>query len=603
MSFINAQYLSYLLFGFIVLTLIFYKINSGYFKWIKSYWFYEQSNWNKFSNFLYTISMLLFLLSLLDLRGPETKVRANLPDQKTLIVIDSSLSMLSEDVRPNRFVKSLQIARHFVKSAAGHQLAIVLFSDSQKRIIPFTDDIDLLDSRIAGLEKTNAVGGGTNISQAITEAASYFESDSSDEAKGSGGNILVFTDAEEGEEHFKLELPSNINLAIVGIGTAKGGNIPIRNEDGSFRGYKMNKNEQVTTRLDEAYIKNIGKSVKNFRYWIANSYSMPTEEIMNFFRTTYNLKHNNGDMRVRPVFSHFILIPAIIVYCLSVIFGRFNSLRTMKTIILTFFLVSTISGLRAEEEKPKELSPEIRQDLGKIKEGKATREEILKTAEKLLKAKENEKAQDLYTEYANKKDEEAVRFNHATSLLQNGRIKEALPLVQDLMTRSKDEDLKEKMRNNLATAVQKQKEQKENKNNDKKDDKKDNKENKENKDKKNGQNKEDDKNKKPDQGKSEQKDNKKSESKDNKDDKKDQNKDKKKDEKNEDKKDGDDGKKDEPKKPQTLEEKEKEIEQKRKMTKTPGMIKQIMNDDRELQKKLLDTQTKEKGELKPKRDW
>jgi len=39
------------------------------------------------------------------------------------------------------------------------------------------------------------------------------------------------------------------------------------------------------------------------------------------------------------------------------------------------------------------------------------------------------------------------------------------------------------------------------------------------------------------------------------------------------------------------------------MTKIPGMVKQIMNDDRELQKKLMDTSTKEKGDLKPAHDW
>ena len=55
--------------------------------------------------------------------------------------------------------------------------------------------------------------------------------------------------------------------------------------------------------------------------------------------------------------------------------------------------------------------------------------------------------------------------------------------------------------------------------------------------------------------------------------------------------------------PKTIEEKEKEIEQKRKMTKTPAMIKQIMSDDRDLQKKMMDTSTNIRGEQKPKRDW
>jgi Ca-activated chloride channel family protein len=589
----------------------------GYFKWIKSYWFFEQSNWNKISNFLYGLAIFLFLLALLDLRGPEMKVRANLPDQRTLIVLDSSLSMLSEDIRPNRFVKSLQLARHFVKGAAGHQIAIVLFSDLQKRIIPFTDDIDLLDSRLAALEKTNAVSGGTNISQAITEAAGYFESDSKEETKDSGGNILVFTDAEEGEEHFKLNLNKNINLALVGVGTAKGGNIPLRYDDGAVRGYKTVKGEQVITKLDENYIRELGKGVTNFRYWIANSYSLPTEEVMNFFRSIYNTKHNNGDMRVRPVFSHYILIPAIAVYCLSVLLGRFHSLRMIKSMLLIFLLAFGITKVQALDEEPKELPPEIKKDLSRIREGKASRVEILKTAEKLLKAKEEEKATELYSEYTNKKDEEAIHFNHATSLLKASKIKEALPLIQELLNKSNNEDLKNKMRSNLSIALKNQKEEKDQKKQDKEDDKKDNNENKDKdqKDQKDDQKKEDKNNKqdnkkndKQEKGNQNKKDNKdksgkeKSEDKDKKEKEKEKDKEKNKD-KDKDKNKGDEGEKPEEQKPQTLEQKEKEIEQKRRMTKTPGMIKQIMSDDRELQKKLMDTSTKEKGDLKPQKDW
>ncbi|MBY0414013.1 MAG: VWA domain-containing protein, partial [Bdellovibrionales bacterium] len=338
MNFVNTKYLPHIIGGVIFLAILFSYLNSKYFKWIKTYWFFERSWMSRITAFVYIISIALMLISLLDLRGPEQKVKSELPDQKTIIILDSSTSMFAEDVRPNRFGKAIQLARHFVKSAAGHQISIVLFSDLQKRLIPFTDDIDLLDSRLAALEKTNAVGGGSNISQAIAEAVGYF----GDDGKNASGNILVFTDAEESEGSFDIDLGSGINLAVIGVGTAKGSNIPLRWEDGSFRGYKMNKGEQVITKLDEAYIKKLGKNVKNYKYWIANSYSLPTEEIMNFFRSIYNKTNGKGDMRVRPVFSHLILIPAIILYCISIVLGRFASFKTLASfLILSFFVGSS----------------------------------------------------------------------------------------------------------------------------------------------------------------------------------------------------------------------------------------------------------------------
>lgn len=549
------------------------------------------------------------LISLLDLRGPEERIKSSIPDQKTIIILDSSASMLAEDIRPSRFSKAIQMARHFVKNAAGHQISIVLFSDIQKRLIPFTDDIDLLDSRLAALEKTNSVSGGSNISQAIAEAAGYLD----DDKNSATGNILVFTDAEESEEGMDVELGNNINLAVVGIGTAKGGNIPLRWDDGSFRGYKTSKGEPVITRLDEAYIKKIGKNVKNYKYWIANSYSLPTDDILNFFRGSFNKATGKGDVRIRPVFSHLILIPAIVIYCLSVVLGRFGSFKKVLSLAIIFFSLTGGEASFADENEKnvKPLPASLVQKLNKMKSGKADRKEVLKIAEELMKNNQDERARELYNEYAKDGDEDAVKFNRATALLKTNRFDEAMPLIQSVMQNSKSEKMKDQMRKNILLAMNQgsgdknkdnKKDKDEQKEDDQKKDSKDGKEGQDKKDQKGDQNKEGqgskDKNDKNGQGKENQKDQKNGKDGQNNEDKKD-------DKAKENQKDPKDLEKPErgDAKPQTLEEKEKMIEQKRKMVKTPAMVKQILSDDRELQKKMMDTSTNERGSQKPKRDW
>lgn len=620
MSFVNTQFLPYAVGAIVIIAVVLARLNSSYFKWVKSYWFFDRTWTSRISSFLYLLSLLLFMLALLDLRGPEKKIRASLPDQRTIILLDTSASMLAEDVRPSRFVKSIQIARHFVKNAPGHQISIVLFSDIQKRLIPFTDDIDLIDSRLAALEKVNSVGGGSNISQAIEESIQYFESDSGDDDKSSAGNMLVFTDAEESEGEFRVKKSSNINLAIIGVGTLKGGNIPLRWEDGSFRGYKTFKGEPVITKLDEEYIKKIGRKIKNYRYWIANSYSLPTEDIMNFFRSAYNKKQSSGDVRIRPVYSHYILIPAILLFCLSVLIGRFPIFKIPRAVVVAFMTIWVLEtqSLKAQERTSEAqllTTPEIKKDLEVIQEGRADREYVLKTAEKMLRAKDSKRATELYSEYGKKNDSEAVRFNHATALLKSNRIKEAMPIIQELMKNSKDEDLKDKLRKNLRVHVEQKKKQ------DKEEQQK--KENQENKE--NGTDKNKEGQSKPEnQEKQEKQENQGKEGKDKQQEgnqqgqkKPDQNgqpgEQKKEDKKDGKDKDGKEKDKDagsaekeedkQPPGPSTLDEKEKEIEKKRRMTKTPAMIKQIMSDDRELQKKMMDTSTRERGEEKPKRDW
>ena len=607
MNFSNTQYLPHIVVGSILFAILIVYLNKKYFNWVKTYWFFERTWINRFSALVYIASLFLMFISLLDLRGPEEKVKTNLPDQKTIIILDSSSSMLAEDIRPSRFGKAIQLARHFVKNAAGHQVSVVLFSDIQKRLIPFTDDIDLLDSRLAALEKTNAVSGGSNIGQAIAEAVGYFDTEG--DRKSANGNILVFTDAEESDGSFDLDLGNNINLAVVGIGTAKGANIPLRWEDGSFRGYKNNKGEPVTTRLDETYIKAIGKNVKNYKYWIANSYSIPTDEIMNFFRATYNKANGKGDMRVRPVFSHLILIPAIFLYCLSIILGRFASFKTVVS-LLFFVLVSADSGLHAQEQEQEKkeivLPPSLLKDMEKMKSGKADRKEILKIAENLLKVNDDKRASELYSEYAKENDEEQVIFNRATSLLKANKVDEAMPLIQQIYKNGSSEEIKDKMRHNLLLTINSNKNGQNKNKDDKKDDKKEGDQVKKDKDGQKDDQQKEDKNK---DGKGDDK----KDSSDPKDgqgkpqDKKDKN------DKNEDKdkKDGKDKKDpkdlDKPDRPdpspKSLQEKEKMIEQKRKMIKTPAMVKQILNDDRELQKKMMDTSTNERGAPKQKRDW
>lgn len=598
MNFTNTQYLPHIIAAAIVLFILLTYLNRKYFTWVKTYWFFERSWMSRISSWVYILSLFLMMASLLDLRGPEEKVKTNLPDQKTIIILDSSASMLSEDVRPSRFGKAIQLARHFVKNAAGHQISIVLFSDIQKRLIPFTDDIDLLDSRLAALEKTNSVSGGSNISQAIAEATGYFQTE---DQKAASGNILVFTDAEESEGAFDIDLGSNVNLAVVGIGTAKGGNIPLRWEDGSFRGYKTIKGEPVVTKLDEEYIKKIGKNVKNYKYWIANSYSLPTDEIMNFFRGSYNKTNGKGDMRVRPVFSHLILIPAIILYCVSVLLGRFASFKTVVSILLVSTALTT--GVYAQEKEKSELPPipaHLKKDIDKMKSGKSDRKEILKVAEGLLKNNDDVRAGELYKEYSKADDDDETKFNHATVLLKSNKFDEAMPIIQDIFKNSRNEGLKDKLRNNILLAMNSDGKSKDkNKKDDKKEDKKDGESDKN--DKKDDQDKDGESgDKKDDKGK----DGKGQDKQDSKNSKGEKDQDKK-DDKDKDKKDPKDlDKPDRPEpSPKSLEEKEKIIEQKRKMVKTPAMVKQILNDDRELQKRMMDTTTNERGSSKPKRDW
>ena len=117
------------------LVLIVFVLERRFFNMVRTYWFFQRSFFSYLSSFFFLLGMAALLVSLLDLRGPEEKVKTPIPQQRTIILIDTSASMLAEDVKPSRLQKASLIAKHFARKAAGQQISIVAFAEIQKKIV------------------------------------------------------------------------------------------------------------------------------------------------------------------------------------------------------------------------------------------------------------------------------------------------------------------------------------------------------------------------------------------------------------------------------------------------------------------------------------
>jgi Ca-activated chloride channel homolog len=586
----NSSYLPLLIIAILAITIFVYRYEKIFFEWIKRYFFLDRSFENKVSSVFFILAISLLLISLLDFRGPATKHLADIPDQRTIIIIDSSASMLAEDVRPNRFQKSVLLARHFIKKAAGHQIAVVLFSDTQKRLVPFTDDIDLLDARVSGLAKIDIQNGGSNIRQAISESIQYFKAQDSN-IKEISGNILVFTDSESNSEKFSLKIPKTVNIAMIGVGTARGAPIPIRNKSGVFRGYKSHNGEKIISKLDESFLRSFGEMAESYKYWVSTSFSIPTEDILDFFRTQHKTKMSKGLVTSRPVYAKWILIPALLFYLLA------NLLNLRPVFIAGLFLVNILFpyGISYAESNDEQGKKEVALDdntvrlLNEMKNGKLQLINKLKIAEGLFTSKKLEESKIMYDEclIMTKNIDQKAKLNYGTLLLAMGKINAGAIEYQKLhQDKYVDEKIKKIARENLLLAISKQEQEKKKKDKKKKKKKSDDKPKGDKPENKNDEGKEGQKGK---QAKGEKEKKKK-----NKDEK--EEKDKKSNKKETDKKDI-------KKRKQSLEEKEEEIRKKRKMIKVPAMLKQIMSDDSKLQKTYLDTSTKQKASRNKRKDW
>ncbi len=576
MNFEHLNYLPILIISILVLIISTIYLERKFFNMVRLYWFYKRSFFSVLSSFFFLIGMTFLFLSLLALRVHEEKIKAGVPTERTIILIDTSASMLAEDVKPSRLQKAVLIAKHFARKAAGQQMAIVAFAEIQKKIVPFTNDLDLIDARLESIKNLRNQNGSSALTAAIQESIQYFK-----ETGEARGNILVLTDGEETAEEIDLNVSKDIHVALVGLGTTQGGRIPLDDGQGFRFGYKKTRGQDVITKLSEGFFKKVASDLPSAEYWIANSYNFPTDEILEFFKGEKLNAEKQQDMVIKPVMMEYIVLPALLLLALSYIF------KAVRVFTLSLFFL--IMPLKASDEI--KLTPEVQQKMHDLQNGKLNKFEKIKLADELLKSGAKDEGLALFEENLSLNNSDDIPqeafLNYGTGLLEKGDVAKGLAIYDSLSKKKNlSTEIKDMMNKNVSTFFKTQEKKKQQK-------KQQEKEDQDKKDKRQDQSgqqsgQQQDKNSKgnkqgepkPEDG--QQKDQKKNESQD---DKKEQ------ENKNEENKDS-----------------AQENEPEKKKLPPPKLepkLKQLMSDDRQLQLKMIEQGTREMNRRKNRenKDW
>lgn len=453
MNFLNLHYLPWVLLSFGLFLIVLTYFERRFFTLVQKYWFFKRSLFSYFSSFFFLMGMGLLLLALLDVRGPEERIKTPIPKERTLILIDTSASMLAEDVRPSRLQKAAMIAKHFARKAAGHQIAVVAFSEISKKIVPFTTDLDLIDARLDSIKNMRNQYASSAVTASIQESIQYLKEGSED----AGGNILVLTDGEETAPELDLRVPENVRVALVGIGTTQGGRIPLDDGRGLRFGYKKDRGVDVITKLNENFFRQVVERIPSGKYWLANTYSLPSEEIVDYFKGEFQKGLDEQDMVIRPVMMQWFVVPAILALILSY---AFKAVR--------IFALGIILCLSFQVQAAEEISEDLAHRLQQLSQGDLNKMERLKLADDLYKAGSKKEALKLFEENLrsasldNDVPPEAY-LNYGTALLENDQIEKALQTYQDLAQASEGttraDELREIMQKNVLAHFQMKQEQ------------------------------------------------------------------------------------------------------------------------------------------------
>ncbi len=175
---------------------------------------------------------------------------------EVVVALDISNSMLADDIYPNRLEKAKRLVSRIINGTGDNKVALIVFAGDAFVQLPITDDFISAKMFLESITPALIARQGTDIGTAINLATKSFTPNDK-----IGKAIIIITDGEnhEGgaEEAAKLASEKGINVYVLGVGTEKGGRIPVEGKNGYIRdkeGFVVvsKLNEEMANRIAQA---------------------------------------------------------------------------------------------------------------------------------------------------------------------------------------------------------------------------------------------------------------------------------------------------------------------------------------------------------------
>ena len=176
-----------------------------------------------------------------------------------LFAVDTSKSMLAQDVKPDRLTRAKLAVTDLVAKLNGDGVGLIAFAGSSFLQCPVTLDYDAFRESLDALDVNVIPKGGTDIAAAIHEAEAVFKT------RTAADKILILiTDGEDlgGEAISAAQsaAKNGVKIFTVGVGSTTGELVPVPSETGGTDFAKDENGKPVKSRLDETTLKKIAES-------------------------------------------------------------------------------------------------------------------------------------------------------------------------------------------------------------------------------------------------------------------------------------------------------------------------------------------------------
>lgn len=211
----------------------------------------------RFKVFILILALFFFLFSL---ARPQFGTRLTMLKRKgvdIIIALDTSLSMLAEDMKPNRLDKAKREVAGLVDRMKGDRVGLVAFAGESFVQCPLTLDHSAAKMFLDIIDVSLIPRPGTAIGDAIRTSVKAFE-----QTERKFKVLVLITDGEDHQsnpiEAAKMASKDGIRIYTIGIGSVQGEPIPLRDNKRNVIGFKKDRGgEVVVSRLDEMTLQKI----------------------------------------------------------------------------------------------------------------------------------------------------------------------------------------------------------------------------------------------------------------------------------------------------------------------------------------------------------
>jgi Ca-activated chloride channel family protein len=182
-----------------------------------------------------------------------------------IIAVDTSRSMLAQDVAPDRLEKAKLAAFDLMKQARNDRLGLVAFAGTAFLQSPLTLDDQAFRQGVEALNVGIVPQGGTALSAAIRTSLAAFEK-SEDNHKV----LVLFTDGEDHDADTETlaaaqeAAQAGMHIFTIGVGTPAGELLRVKDDQGNFSFIKDEDGNVVKSHLNEKLLRQIATEANGF---------------------------------------------------------------------------------------------------------------------------------------------------------------------------------------------------------------------------------------------------------------------------------------------------------------------------------------------------